>query len=330
MKVEARNTWHRRVGSKESGFRYVDKRGRSITATRILARVQSLAIPPAWTDVRIAPRPGSHIQVVGTDKDGRRQYIYHPEFVAHRERRKYDKLTEFARLLPSLRRRIAQDVRRGDLSLSHVVAVILRLVSKLYFRLGSERSVKTYSTFGVTTLRSEHVHIGPRGSIRFDYVGKHHIRHVREVVDATIAPVLSKLKGLPGKRLFKFLHEDGVPQPVGPHHVNAYLKEVTGAHVTSKDFRTWGATLTAAMELAKMGAVRGIKALKKNIVEAARRVAERLGNTPAVCRKAYIHPRVLDFYSKGRTLLNYLGRRPTSQLSKSESALVQMLGDRHR
>ena len=306
---DRRRHWWRRVGSKSRGFRYETADGRPVADEAALERIRSLAIPPAWREVRIAPAPRGPLQALGFDKMGRVQRIYHPSFVARRALRKYGKVERFGEALPRLRRKANEDIAREGLGKERVLAVIVRLINDLYFRVGSEESFKRYRTYGVTTLRNRHLEIKPGGRLEFNFTGKHHIKHRRILVDEELAALVGDIKSLGGSRLFQYVGEDGRARPITPRDVNDYIKSAAGADFSAKDFRTWGGTLLAAVELAEIGGCEDGRQAKKNVGAAVKRVAERLGNTPTVCRACYIHPKVLEAYERGRTLEEFRPRR---------------------
>lgn len=300
--------WWRRRGSKRSGFRYETAGGRPVRDPEALERIKSLAVPPAWGEVRISPSPRSSLQAIGLDTAGRVQRIYHPSFVAGRARRKYEKIERFGEHLPALRRKTNEDIAREGLSKERVLAVVVRLINDLYFRVGSETSVQRYRTYGVTTLRNRHLEIKRGGRLEFQFTGKHHVRHRRLLVDEELAALMRDIKALRGARLFNYVGEDGRVRPVTPRDVNEYIKAATAPDFSAKDFRTWGGSLLAAVALAEAGRCEGERQAKSNIVRAVKRVAEHLGNTPTVCRGCYIHPAVLEAYQRGQTIEEF---RPT-------------------
>ena len=327
----ARSRWWRRRGSKGRGFWYEDAKGRRIKDEADLQRIKSLVIPPAWREVRISPSARSRLQAIGLDKSGRVQYIYHPTFAARQQRRKYEKIERFGEYLPALRRKTNEDIARDDLSRERVLAVIIRLINDLYFRVGSEKSVKRYRTYGVTTLRNRHLEIKRGGRLIFNFVGKHHIRHRCIIVDEDLATLMRDIKKIGGSKLFNYLDENGKAHPIKPREVNDYIKAATAPEFSAKDFRTWGGTLLTAIELAELGKAEDEKQVKKNLVKAVKRVAERLGNTPTVCRGCYIHPKVLENYQQGLTLEQFRRRversikRIQPEYEVEEVALLKML-----
>lgn len=329
---DRRAHWWRRTGTKSRGFRYETADGRRIEDEAALERVRSLAIPPAWREVRISPSPRGSLQAIGVDKAGRVQRIYHPSFVARRARRKYEKIERFGEALPRLRRKTNEDIAREGLGKERVLAVVVRLINDLYFRMGSEESVKRYRTYGVTTLRNRHLEIKPGGHLEFNFTGKHHIKHRRILVDEELAALIRDIKSIGGARLFEYIGEDGKVHPVTPRDVNDYIKATAGPDFSAKDFRTWGGTLRAAVELAEIGCCEDKRQAKKNVVAAVKRVAERLGNTPTVCRSCYIHPKVLEAYERGRSIEEFrprrarrLIRREQPDYSIEELALLKLL-----
>jgi DNA topoisomerase I len=304
-----RANWWRRVGSKSRGFRYLTADGRALGDEAALERIKVLAIPPAWREVRISPSPRSALQAIGVDKAGRVQRIYHPTTVARRARRKYEKIIRFGELLPALRRRTNEDISGEGLSKARVLAVVVRLINDLYFRVGTETSVRRYRTYGVTTLRNRHLEIQRGGRLVFKFVGKHHIRHRRILVDEELAALVADIKSLGGSRLFQYYGSDGKRYAVRPRDVNDYIKAATSGEFSAKDFRTWGGTLLAATELAEIGCCDDGRQARSNVVRAVRAVAEHLGNTPAVCRSSYIHPAVIEAYLRGRSIEEFSPRR---------------------
>lgn len=305
----ARARWWTRCGTRARGFRYETADGQPVTGEEELERIKSLVIPPAWNDVRVSPSPRSSLQAIGIDTSGRVQRIYHPSFAARQARRKYEKITRFGQELHRLRRRANEDISLEGLPRERVLAVIVRLINDLYFRVGSEESVKRYRTYGVTTLRNRHLEIKRGGRLVFSFVGKHHIRHRRILVDEELASLMRDIQKIGGSKLFHYLDGDGKPRAVTPRDVNEYIKTATGREFSAKDFRTWGGTLLAAVGLAELGKPTDDRQAKRNIVAAVKRVAEHLGNTPTVCRNCYIHPVVIDRYQQGTTLEEFRPRR---------------------
>ncbi len=318
----------RREGSKRR-FRYVDADGRRITDEDNLERVRALAIPPAWKDVWIAPSARTKLQATGIDAAGRKQYLYHPAFRARQEQAKYDRLIQFAEKLPSLREAMSEHMELAGLPEEKVAAVAVRLINLGWFRVGSDRYAKTSRTFGITTLRKSHVSV--RGArISFRYRGKHRIMIHSAIIDPELAAAMKDLVALPGARLFKFEQEDGTCN-LDQRRLNSYIRTHLGEEFTAKDFRTWGGTLTAAIELARHGLTETEAEAKREVAKVMRKVGERLGNTPAVARSSYVSPAVVEQYLDGRTIedfrprhLRVVGARDTG-LDREEQATLSLL-----
>jgi len=325
-----------RLGSPRRGFRYVTAGGAKVTrADR--ARIDALRIPPAWTNVAINPSAGGMVQVVGTDAAGRWQYLYHQTHVKRGGRRKFARLVKFAETLPQMRRLIARDLRKTDLGRERVMACILRILSTCLIRPGSEVYASENGSFGLATLRRRHVRV--RGDlVQFDFRGKSGIEQHRELKERQVARVVRALLRDPAKEVFKYQNGDLEFVDVKRRHINEYIKEVMGARFSAKDFRTWAGTLVCACALARAGRempdTRTGK--KKKIVQAIKETAEALGNTPAVCRSAYICPDVLDSFERGQVigryfetveeLINHRGAR----MHEAERALLRLLKRKSR
>jgi len=296
-----------------------------------LERIRSLAIPPAWREVRVSPSARSALQAIGVDGAGRVQRVYNPSFVAACARRKYEKIKRFGELLPALRRKTNEDIAREGLGKERVLAVVVRLINDLYFRVGSETSVKRYRTYGVTTLRNRHLEILPGGRLVFKFTGKHNVRQRRILVDEELAALVGDIKSIGGSKLFNYIGDEGRARPVTPRDVNDYIKSATAQEFSAKDFRTWGGTLLAATELAEIGCCDDERQMKKNVLAAVEHVAAHLGNTPAVCRECYIHPLVVEAYIKGKTIEEFRPRgarrieRQQPEYTVEELALLKLL-----
>ena len=279
------------------GFTYRASRGRPVQGSRNLARIAALVIPPAWDDVWICGSPTGHLQATGKDARGRKQYRYHPLWVAEQDSNKFDSLTAFAAALPTIRRCVARDLAQPELSKTRVVAAIVRLMDRTFVRIGGERYRRENGSFGATTLRNRHVVIGAGGVIQLDFRGKSGKHHRIAIEDCRVASVIRRCLDFPGQ-LFAY-QENSEPKSVSATDVNAYLREVSGRPVTSKDFRTWGATVHAAALLARGPAEATKTARRAHVREAIRATARLLGNTPAVCRRSYIHPAVFASHEAG-------------------------------
>ena len=326
-----RARWWKRKGSKTRGFHYVDASGKKITDEKHLERVKSLVIPPAWKYVRVSPFAASNLQAVGMDTTGRIQYLYHSKFAEKQQQKKFAKIEKFGEYLPKLRSTTNEHLSLEGFPREKVLAVMLRLINSLYIRVGTEKSVKHYKTYGITTLQNRHLQIGKKGELVFDFVGKHHIKHRKVLVDEELCAVMNDLKNIGGARkLFHYVDENGKPRPIKPKDINDYLKTATSSEFSAKDFRTWGGTLLAALELAEIGRADDEKTLKKNILKAVKNVAEQLGNTPTVCRSSYIHPKVLKSYESGLTLDEFVPKkrrrikRIQNELEAEETALMKL------
>lgn len=325
-----RASWWRRKGKTARGFFYVDKNEVRIDKPEPLARIAALVIPPAWQDVRINPSVGGKIQALGVDLTGRTQYIYHPIFVRSQQRKKFARIEKFGEFLPKIKQITNEHMALEGLPREKVLAVVLRLINSLYFRVGTNLSERQYKTYGITTLQKRHLSIGRGGKLEFDFVGKSHVRHRKVLVDAELASVIGQMAILKrGRKLFRYLDESGKPRAITPAQINRYLKDATDDQFSAKDFRTWGGTLLAAVKLAEIGRADNETLVKKNIVQAVKQVAEQLGNTPSVCRSSYIHPVILDSYMVGVTLDEYRPRRSRSinlvaALEPEEKALLNL------
>ena len=305
MARDPRARWWRREGHQRGRFRYFDAAGRRLTDPVVVARLDALGLPPAWTDVRIAPSPTAKLQAVGRDAKGRTQYRYHARWVASRADAKYAKLVRFAQALPRFREATSAHLATPGPNRERVLALVARLLDAACFRIGGERYACENGSFGVSTLRTRHLRVGA-SSLAFAFKGKKGIQHRKVVTDPALAALAREVAALPGKRLFQYRRADGTLAAVAGADVNAYIKAVMGPEFSAKDFRTWGATLRAARFLAAQGPAASPTAAKRTMRRCAAAVAEHLGNTPAICRASYISPRVFDCYARGFTLGDYL------------------------
>ncbi len=325
-------SWWRRVGDKESGFTYETVSGGELVWEAGLDRIDRLAIPPAWTDVHIAPSSKRELQAWGRDAAGRKQYIYSEEAVAERDRRKWDRVALYARALPTLRAATNVDLKRPELDRRKVLATVVRLISRAFFRIGSERYAEQNKTFGIATLKKHHLAIHENDLV-FTYVGKRRKDHRRVVADTPLVGIIREIMELPGSRLFRYRCEDGSVENVTARAVNVYIKEILHQRYTSKDLRTFGGTVRAATILSDLGPAAGEREAHTNTVITARLVASELGNTPAIARSAYIHPIVFEQYeSKGRTIEPLMRKEPREvkteepvQYYPEEAALLRFL-----
>jgi DNA topoisomerase-1 len=310
-----------RVGN---GFVYRDPSGRTIRHPAERRRIESIGVPPAWTDVWICPDADGHIQAVGYDARGRKQYRYHTRWREVRDETKFEHMLTFGRALPRIRERVKADLSRHGLRREKVLAAVVRLMERTLGRVGNPEYAKENNSFGLTTLRRDHVRI-ERGQIELDFRGKHGVHHHKVISDPTLARILRNCTDLPGSELFKYIDEAGELHRISSEHVNAYLRETTGHHITSKDFRTWAATNLTVLEMIALGAAKPTKRAAAAVVK---RVAAQLGNTPAVCRKSYIHPRVLACYLDGSlwpTLARYRARVRVAEMWAIEGVVMRLL-----
>ena len=317
-------------------FAYRGPDGRWLRDEAQLARIRSLAVPPAWTAVWICPRADGHLQATGRDARGRKQYRYHPRFRALREEDKFERLAAFGAALPRIRRRVARDLRggRGALGRELVLATIVRLLDETCVRVGNDEYARANGSYGLTTLRNRHA--GVRGStLRLTFRGKSGVVHSATVDDPTLARVVRRCRQLPGQELFQYADADGVPRSVGSADVNDYLAAAAGERFTAKDFRTWHASVQALELLSGRRAGAQPVAPKSLALQVVTEVAKRLGNTPAVCRKSYVHPEVLELALAGTDAA--AGRwqvlaapRARRGLDVAEARLLALLDDARR
>jgi DNA topoisomerase-1 len=280
------------------GFTYRRPDGTRVADAQTLARIRTLAIPPAWTEVWIALDPAGHLQATGRDARGRKQYRYHARWRTGRDDAKFERLIDFARVLPRIRKRCEADLGRPGLSREKVIAAVVRLLETTLIRVGNDEYARLNRSFGLTTLRSRHARVsGTR--VRFRFTGKSGRQHEVGLRDRRLASIVRRCQELPGQELFQYLGDDGEPHDVASEDVNAYLREISGADVTAKDFRTWAGTVLAYRALRALDPGDDDRTARKNVVEAVRFTSDRLGNTPAVARRSYVHPAVLEAYLEG-------------------------------
>jgi DNA topoisomerase-1 len=301
-------------------FRYRTADGALIKDAETLARIRKLAIPPAYENVWICRDPNGHLQATGRDARGRKQYRYHPRWRSVRDQAKYHRMLAFGAVLPAIRDRVAKDLALPGLPRARVLAAVVRLLETTLARVGNEEYARENKSFGLTTLRARHGRV--QGSrIRFDFRGKHGIAHHLELQDRRLANIVARCRDLPGQHLFQFLDDDGARHDVTSQDVNDYLAEISGEDITAKDFRTWAATNLAAIALREFERTDSAAAQKKNLLRAVESVAARLGNTPSVCRKCYIHPAIVDGYLDG-TLAETLSAKAEALLDDARSGLT--------
>ena len=297
------------------GFTYIGVDGKRIRDPGQLERIRALAIPPAWTDVWISPTRRGHIQATGRDARGRKQYRYHPRWHTVRDEVKYGRMVAFAAVLPTIRERTEADLRRQGLPREKILATVVRLLEGTMIRVGNDEYARDNDSYGLTTMEDDHAQVS-KGRVVFRYRGKSGKEHEATLDDPRLARIVRRCQELPGQRLFQYEDEDGTIREVDSADVNAYLREISGEPFTAKDFRTWAGTVLACMALQEFSAFDSETEAKKNVVEAVKRVAERLGNTPAVCRSSYIHPVILDSYLDG-SMLESLRQRAADELAEA-------------
>ena len=324
----ARKRGWTRVGARRH-FRYLDGRGKRITDSAKLERIQELAIPPAWKEVWISPRPTAKLQATGVDAAGRRQYLYHEDYRAAQEEAKFHKLVRFADALPAFREAMSKHIELAPMAPEWTCAVAVRLINLGWFRVGDDRYVRAHKTFGITTLRRSHVRV--RGSrIAFRFRAKHRIWVRTAVVDTELAQAMRELLDTRGSRLFRYRLEDEIYN-LSARRLNDYIAEFMGEEFTAKDFRTWGGTLVAAVALAERRPAETATEAKRTVAAVMRTVGERLGNTPAVARASYVSPAVVEQYLEGRTIDDFrprhlrVVRARETGLNPEEQGLVSLL-----
>ena len=293
-------------------FRYREASGKFVRDKETLSRIKSLVIPPAWTEVWICPVANGHLQATGRDDRKRKQFRYHPRWREIRDETKYARMIAFAKGLPKIRRRIRKDMTLPGLVRDKVLATVVRLLEVSLIRVGNDEYARDNNSFGLTTMRNKHVDVNG-SALRFHFRGKAGKWHDVDVRDRRLAKIVGHCQDLPGQELFQFVDDAGEPHDVRSEDVNDYLREISGQDFTAKDFRTWAGTVLAAIALREFESFDTKAQAKKNVVAAIESVAEKLGNTPAVCKKCYIHPHVLDSYLEG-TLAEILKRRAEKEV----------------
>ena len=287
--------------AKGDDFEYFDTDGKPIRDEQRLLRIKRLAIPPAYTDVWICPSSNGHIQATGRDARRRKQYRYHERWREVRDENKYEKMAMFGEALPKIRKRVDQDLSLPGLPRNKILATVVQLLERTFIRVGNEEYARENKSFGLTTMKDRHVDV-KGANMRFSFRGKSGIKHEVDVNDRRVARIVVKLQDLPGQDLFQYVDEEGKVCDVTSQDVNDYLKEITGQDFSAKDFRTWAGTVLAAIALNAIGAFETKKQAKANIKDAVTAVSKLLGNTPAICRKCYVHPAVFESYLSGNAI----------------------------
>lgn len=296
------------------GFSYIGLDGRPIRDPADLRRIKALAIPPAWTEVWICPTPRGHLQATGRDARGRKQYRYHPRWREVRDETKYGRMIAFGAALPQIRARTRRDLALPGLPREKVLAAVIQLLETTLIRVGNAEYARSNNSFGLTTMRDRHVDIAG-SQLRFHFRGKSGKDHLITLDDRRLARIVKRCRDLPGYELFQYIDEDGARQTIDAADVNEYLRVISGQDFTAKDFRTWAGTVLAAMALHELQAFDTDAQAKQNVVRAIESVAERLGNTPSICRKCYVHPAVLEAYLEG-SLVETLKQRADKAISE--------------
>ncbi len=314
-------------------FVYFDTEGKEIRDETRILRLNRLAIPPAYTEVWICPSPNGHLQATGRDDRGRKQYRYHERWREERDENKYEKMVIFAQALPKIRRRITKDLKQRGLPREKILATVVQLLERTFIRIGNEEYAKENKSFGLTTMRNRHVDV-KGATVRFRFRGKSGKEHDIDTEDRRVAKIIRQLQELPGQEVFQYLDEEGERHHIASDDVNEYLREITGEEFTAKDFRTWAGTVMTAMALNAQVAFENKSQAKQNVKAAINAVAKRLGNTPAVCRKCYVHPAVLETYLDGN-LIEGLKKQTEKTLEESladlrseEAAVLSFLQER--
>lgn len=309
------------------GFAYYTSENQLIRDKEILRRIKALAIPPAWTDVWICPQANGHLQATGRDSKGRKQYRYHARWRSVRDETKYDRVVEFGKKLPAIRKQIQRDLALPGLPREKVLATVVRLLETTLIRVGNEEYARNNNSFGLTTMRDNHVKVNG-AKIHFRFRGKSGIKHDIDLTDKQLAKIVKRCRDLPGQELFQYLDETGEAQSISSTDVNEYLRAIAGSDFTAKDFRTWAGTVLAAVALQEYSEVTSQTDAKHHVARAIETVAERLGNTPNVCRKCYVHPAILEAYQEGTLPEIFFGVKSNGKshaLQSEELAVLKLL-----
>src|SRR6185312_8170574 len=322
----------RRLGAAKR-FRYAGVDGKPVRDQETLARIRSLVIPPAWTDVWICPLANGHLQATGRDARGRKQGRYHPRWREVRDENKYERMTHFAAALPGIRARVKEDLARPGMPREKVLATIVGVMEATHIRVGNEEYARTNKSYGLTTMRNRHVEVHG-ADVKFTFQGKSGVRHAISLHDRRLARIIKQCTDIPGYELFQYLDADGTHHNIDSTAVNDYLREITGQHFTAKDFRTWAGSVLACDLLRELGPFESAAEAKRNVVAAIAKVAAELGNTPSVCRKCYVHPAVLEAYLGGITIADAKEKLDdeiaahAAALRREELALLKLLEQR--
>lgn len=279
-------------------FRYLDIDGKPLKNASHLARIKSLAIPPAWTNVWICPLSNGHLQVTGRDAKGRKQYRYHKQWREVRDEVKYEHMIDFGLHLPMIRQKVDEDLSTPGLSRKKVLATIIYLLENTMIRVGNDEYANSNKSFGLTTLRNRHVEVNG-SDVKFHFRGKSKVDHEIKLHDRRMARIIQRIRDLPGQELFQYVDSDGTRHSVDSSDVNEYLQQITGRNYTAKDFRTWSGTMQTTMALKTLERFENITQAKKNVIQAIEAASKKLGNTPSICKKSYVHPLIIESYMAG-------------------------------
>ena len=319
--------------AKGEDFEWLDADGKPIRDEQRLLRIRRLAIPPAWTDVWICPAANGHIQATGRDARCRKQYLYHDRWREVRDENKYDRIISFGKALPKIRRRVAKDLKLAGLPRNKVLATVVQLLESTFIRIGNEEYARENKSFGLTTMKDRHVEV-KGAKLRFRFRGKSGREHEIDVTDRRTAKIITKLQDLPGQDLFQYVDEEDEIRDISSQDVNEYLRVITGEDFSAKDFRTWAGTMLTAIGLNAQEKFENQKQAKENIKTAISAVAKILGNTPAICRKCYVHPAVLETYLDQKSIDGLKAmtedalEREDVDLRSSEAAVLKFLKSR--
>lgn len=312
-----------------SKYSYYDLNGERITDENTLDRINSLVIPPAWKKVWICPKKNGHLQATGIDEKGRKQYIYHPDWIKISQENKFSKMLDFGKALPKIRGKVRYELNKEQLSKEKVLATIIWLLEHTFIRIGNEQYSQENNSFGLTTFRNKHVKV-KGNEIKFTFRGKSGVEHEIEIENPKVSRVIKKCIELPGYELFQYVDENNNRHTVDSNDVNEFLKDITSDNFSAKDFRTWGGTNIASVNLYKIGPYENKTQLKKILTDTCKTVSERLGNTVAVCRSYYIHPTVFKSYETNILIPHFgrhFGKKPSiTGLSWNEEALIDLIG----
>lgn len=310
-------------------FTYVAPDGSTIGDEKELARIKALAVPPAYTDVWICPVPNGHLQATARDARGRKQYRYHKRWRETRDENKYERMLAFAQALPKIRKRIESDLALPGLPREKVLATIVQLLETTAIRVGNDEYARENNSFGLTTLRNKHAKVDG-ATVRFAFRGKSGVRHALDLRDRRLARIIRQCQDLPGQQLFEYADEDGTTHAIDSADVNDYIREVSGDEFSAKDFRTWAGTVTCAVLLVSDTVEETVADRKQRLVAVIKDVAKRLGNTPAICRKCYVHPAIVDTYLEQGRLAPVRALRSRDGLTSEELFTLALLQERAR